>query len=256
MKLLRNKFVIGFLCILVSILISFAALPALQGGMQGSYINAVRMKESVQAATQVTADMMETVSIPQGLIQNGIEKVSDVAGKYANTELYAGDYLTNAKVSASLARESALSAGTEKGKMVFSITVPTLASGISGRLQPGDIVSVIAVSKSVVNQSLGVEPGTAGQSDPGAVIDSDLRYLEICMVSAGDGSDANVSAVPGKDQKNSLPATVSFYVSNEQALRLAELEQNSVINLAFVARGEAAAQYIPDAQRVFNTEVK
>jgi pilus assembly protein CpaB len=256
MKLFRNKYVIGILCILVGILISFAALPALQGNMQGTYASAVRMKETVQAGTQITADMVETVSIPQSLIQDGIGNVTDAAGKYANTELYAGDYLTNAKVSATLSGQNALSAGTEKGKMVISVTVPSLAAGVSGRLQPWDVVSVIAVPKATVNQTLGVEPGTGGQSNSEAVVYPDLQYLEVCMVTASDGSDADVTGKPGKDEKNSLPATVSFYVSNEQALRLAELEQNSMIDLAFVARGEAAAQYIPDAQRVFNTEVK
>jgi pilus assembly protein CpaB len=256
MKLFRNKYVIGILCIIAGVLISFAALPALQGSMQGAYASAVRMKETVQAGTQITADMLETVNVPQSLIQDGIGNISNAAGKYANTELYAGDYLTNAKISATLSGQNALSAGTEKGKMVMSVTMSSLASDVSGRLLPGDIVSVIAVPKASANQTLGVEPGTADKSGSDAVISPELQYLEVCMVTASDGADANVSGNPGKDEKNSLPATVSFYVNNEQSLRLAELEQNSVIDRAFVARGEAAAQYIPDAQRVFNTEVK
>ncbi len=254
MKLFRNKYVIGILCIFAGILISFAALPAMQG--QGAYTSAVRMKESVQAGTQITADMVEAVSVPQSLIQGGIGNITDAAGKYANTELYTGDYLTKAKVSAALSGQNVLSAGTEKGKMVMSVTVPSLAAGVSGRLHPGDIVSVIAVPKAPATQTLGVEPGAEDKSGSGAVISPELQYLEVCMATASDGSDANVSGNPGKDEKNSLPATVSFYVNNTQALKLAELEQNSVIDLAFVARGEAAAQYIPDAQRVFNTEVK
>ena len=256
MKLIRNKYVIGILCILAGILISFAALPALQGNMQGTYTSAVRMKETVQAGTQITADMVEAVNVPQSLIQDGIGNITDAAGKYANTELYAGDYLTKAKVSAALSGQNALSAGTEKGKMVMSVAVPSLAAGVSGRLQPGDIVSVIAVPKAPAAQTLGVEPGAEDKSGLEAVVYPELQYLEVCMATASDGADANVSGNPGKDEKNSLPATVSFYVNNEQALRLAELEQNSVIDLAFVARGEAAAQYIPDGQRVFNTEVK
>jgi pilus assembly protein CpaB len=256
MKLLRNKFVIGVLCIIAGVFISFAALPALQGNMQGTYASALRMKETVQAGKQITVDMLETVSVPENLVQDGIGNVSDAVGKYANTELYTGDYLTNAKVSATLGGQSALSAGTAKGKMVMSVTVSSLAAGVSGRLLPGDIVSVIAVPKDSANQALGVEPGTAGQNNSRAVIYPELQYIEVCMVTATDGADASVSDNPGKDDKNSLPATVSIYVNRDQALRLAELEQNSTIDFAFVARGEAAAQYIPDAQRVFNTEVK
>lgn len=256
MRLFKNKFVIGLLCILSGVLISFAALPALQENLQGTYTSAVRMNQTVQAGTQITAEMVETVNIPENLVQDGIRNVSDAVGKYANTELYAGDYLTNAKVSKVLSGQNALAAGTEKGKMVISVTIPSLASGVSGRLQPGDIVSVMAVPKASTNQALGVVPDATGTSDSAAVIYPDLQYLEVCMATANDGADANVSAESGKEQENSLPATVSFYVNSEQALRLAELEQDSVIQLAFVARGEAAARYIPDTERIFNTEVK
>ena len=76
------------------------------------------------------------------------------------------------------------------------------------------------------------------------------------MVTTSDGTDASVEASPADDKKNSLPVTISFYVSQEQALRLVELEQEGTIYLAFVARGDDAAQYISDADRVLNTEVE
>ena len=67
------------------------------------------------------------------------------------------------------------------------------------------------------------------------------------MVTASDGSDAAVSAAPDEDTENSLPVTVSFYATTEQALRLAELEQEGSIYLAFVARGDAVSNYVPDS---------
>lgn len=255
MKLLRNKFVIGILCIIAGILVSFAALPALQGTIQGDNTSAVRMKQAVQAGTKITADMVETVVVPESVVPGGIKTVSEATGKYANTELYAGDYLTATKVSATPTGQNALSAGTGKGKMVMSLTVQSLAAGVSGRLQPGDVVSVIAVPKNAANQTAGVDPSVPDQSN-GAVIYPELQYVEMCMATASDGTDASVSSNLEKDEKNSLPATVSLYVTREQAMRLAELEQNSTIDLAFVARGQAASQYIPDVDRVLGGEVK
>lgn len=255
MKLLKNRFVIGTLCIIAGLLFSFVALPALQGGGQGAYTSAVRMKESVQAGTQITADMVEMVNVPEKLVASGISDTSSVVGRYANTGLYAGDYLTIAKLSATLAEQNSFSAGMQKGKTVVSVILPSLASGVSGRLLPGDIVTVMALPKSSVNQSLGVEPESTGDSTSGATIYPELQYIEVCMVTTSDGADAKVNANPGEDEKNSLPVTVSFYADQEQALRLAELEQQGIIHLVFVARGEAAAQYIPDEQRVLNMEV-
>jgi len=258
MKLLKNRIVIGIICIIVGLLLSFAVLPALQNNGQ-STVSAVRMKEPVQGGTQITAEMVETVKIPQNLVQGSIVDTSSVVGRYANARLYAGDYLTGGKLSATPEEQNAFAAGTAKGKTVVSVTLPSLASGVSGSLQPGDIVTVIALPKSSGNQSMNVEPNPSGETTEGAaVISPELHYLEVCMVSASDGASADVNSNPGKDDKNSLPVTVSFYASETQALKLAELEHQGIIHLTFVARGDDAGKYIPDDQRVLNNtkEVK
>ena len=255
MKLLKNRFVIGALCILLGLLFSFVAVPALQSSSQGAVTNAVRMKVSAQAGAQITADMVEVVSIPEKLVNGGISDTASVVGKYANTNLYAGDYLTTAKLSATLVEQNSFSAGEAKGKTVVSITLPSLASGVSGRLLPGDIVTVIAVPKGSVNQSLGVEPGeTPETTTSGAFVYPELEYIEVCAITANNGADAVVNARPGDNEENSLPVTISFYATKEQALKLAELEQQGVIHLAFVARGEAATKFMPEGILV-GTEV-
>lgn len=257
MKLFKNKFFIGVLCIAAALLFSFVAVPALQGGSQSSYVNAVRMKAAVQDGTQICADMVETVKIPEGVVQGSISDVSSILGRYANTDLYAGDYLTEEKLSSAQGETSVIAAGTSKGKVVVSVTLPSLASGVSGQLQPGDVVTVMSLPNGTVNQTLGIEPETNDTvSNSGTVIYPELQYLEVCMVTANNGSNANVNAELSDEKSNALPVTVSFYVNETQALLLAELEQQGTIYLAFVARGEATAAYIPDAQRIFNTEVK
>jgi pilus assembly protein CpaB len=195
--------------------------------------------------------MVETEKMPVGLVEGSISNVSCVLGRYANTNLYAGDYLTAEKLSASLKETDTMAAGTSKGKLVVSVTLPSLASGVSGRLLPGDIVTVMSIPTSTKNQTLGLDPNTADiDTSSGAVIYPELKYLEVCMVTASDGSDADVSTNPTDEEKNTLPVTVSFYADEEQAALLAELEQQGTIYLAFVARGEAADAYIPDTTEV------
>jgi len=258
-KLLKNKFVVGILCIIVGLLIGFVAMPELQNG-QGGQISVVRMKKSVSAGEKITVEMVETVSIPKSLLPNGIDSTAAAIGKYANTELYAGDYLTNEKLSATPEEQNALAAGTKKGKTIVSVTLPSLASGVSGRLLPGDVVTVMALPKTGdINKTLGVEPaGKISSANAPAVINPELQYLEVCMVTTKEGANADVNADPGKDAANNLPVTVSFYATQDQALLLAELEQQGIIHLAFVARGSDAAKYIPDDKRVVNVnpEVK
>lgn len=247
MKLFKNRYVIGILCIITALLIVFFAVPVLQSSNQGDYVSAVRIKQPIEAGTQITADMLETVKVPEKLINGGISDASSAVGQYTTAELYAGDYITTQKLSGSIAEHSSFPAGTAKSKIVVSVTLPTLASGVSGHLLPGDVVTVMAMPKGSVNQSLGLEP-EAGEADLSSVMTyPELQYLEVCMVTANDGSDASVEAKLEDGVKNNLPVTVSFYATLEQALLLAELENNSIIHLAFVARGQSVTQYISDA---------
>lgn len=247
MRFFKNRFVIGILCIIIALLIAFFALPSLQSGSQGAYFSAVRMKQPIEAGTQLTAEMLETVSVPETLVEGGISDISLAVGKYTAVDLYAGDYLSADKLSDTLAEQNSFPAGTAKGKTVVSVTLSTLASGVSGRLLPGDIVTVMALPKSSPNQALGVEPEMKETVLSGATIYPELQYIEVCMVTASDGADASVEAQPNEDTKNNLPVTVSFYATEQQALLLAELENQNIIHLAFVARGKDVTKYVPDA---------
>jgi pilus assembly protein CpaB len=196
--------------------------------------------------------MLETVKVPEKLIEGSIGDISLLVGQYAAADLYTGDYLTAAKLSQKPTEQNSFPAGTVKGKLVVSVTLPTLASGVSGHLLPGDVVTVMSVSKSDAAKALGLEPAdttdeTTYNTAASTVIYPELQYVEVCMVTTGDGADASVEANPGDDEENSLPVTVSFYVSQEQALRLVELEQQGTVYLAFVARGADVTWYIPDA---------
>ena len=275
MKLLKNRFFLGALCIVAGLIFSFIVLPSLYAGNQGAYIDAVRMKADVRTGTQIGADMIEVVSVPEKLVKGAVKDTESVIGRYTNTDLFAGDYLTTAKITETLAEQDSFLAGLSAGKTVVSVTLPSLAAGVSGRLLPGDIVTVMVVPKVSASQSLGVDPATTTNPEAeedtepaddnptespkasgvsGVVVYPELEYVEVCMVSTNDGADAVVDAQPGEDKKNTLPVTVSFYVNREQALKLAELEQQGSIHLAFVARGEGAHKYLPDSV-VIGTEV-
>ena len=255
MKLLRNRLFVGALCIVTALLLSFFVFPTLQGESQSSYADIVRMKEPIKAGTQITIEMLETVNVPEKLAYGRIRNISSIVGQYAKTDFYAGDYLTTEKISTTSSKQTPFSAGSQKDKTIVSVTLPSLAAGVSGRLLPGDVVTVMALPRGSINQSLGLEPETAVESIGDAVIYPELMYLEVSMVTANDGANAKVAALPDEDESNTLPMAVSFYVDQTQALRLAELEHQGIIHLAFVARGESAALYIPDEERVLSTEV-
>lgn len=286
MKLIRNKFIIGILCIAIGVTAGFILLPRSQRS-EISMTQVVRLTQNVKAGEQLTAENMETTTIPAANVPGGASSSVDAyRGKYAVTQLFAGDILTATKVRDTLV--DSVAAGAAKGKQLVSLTVPTLTAGVSGTLLPGDVVAVIVTSKvTQFNQQLGLlvateqstiattpesEDGEGEESDGDnstgisqtlyssiqkeseTYIPEELRYLEVCKITSSDGTDALVNAAKDPDVPNRLPATITFYVTEEQALKLAEVEQNGDIHIAFLARGDAADVFIPREERVLVEE--
>jgi pilus assembly protein CpaB len=249
MKIFKNKVFLGILCIMAGLVAGFVILPAFTNNTAETRPVLV-MKMTVQAGTQLTADMVTTENLPKSAFPGALANPADAVGKYAASNLYTGDVLITAKLSSSLEAMDAMAAASEKGKQVVSLTLPNLAAGVSGRLLPGDVVAVMATAKNA-NQSLGLDPDAdATVQTARTMVVPGLEALEVCMVTTNAAADAHVSARPSEGEKNELPVTVSFYVTPKQALILAELEQSSVIHLAFVARGESTAAYIPEEGKV------
>lgn len=264
MKILRNKFLIGILCIVIGVTVGFVLLPRSQDA-DISMTRVVRLRQDVEAGAKLEEAMMEIAAIPAESVPEGTSStLESFLNRYASTPLYKGDILTTAKVRDTLV--DPVAAAAAKGKQLVSVTVPSLSAGVSGTLQPGDVVSIMVTSKvTQFNQNLGLLTPAEDSDDEslqsGGLISSvtresqtyipeELRYLEVCKVSSSDGTDALVNGDKNKDEPNRLPVTITFYATGEQALKLAEVEQNGEIHVTFLARGDAADAYIPRAERV------
>ena len=94
------------------------------------------------------------------------------------------------------------------------------------------------------------EPIDPTEIEPSVLIYPELQYIEIAAIVAKEGENASVNTEPTKEEENSLPVTVSFYATEEQAMRLAELEKNGTAYIAFVARGDEAFTFIPESEKV------
>ena len=264
MKILRNKFLIGILCIVIGVTVGFVLLPRSQDA-DINMTKVVRLRQDVEAGAKLEEATMEIATIPAESVPEGASStLESFLNRYASTPLYKGDVLTAAKVRDTLV--DPVAAAAAKGKQLVSVTVPSLSAGVSGTLQPGDVVSIMVTSKvTQFNQNLGLlMPAEDSEDEPlqsGGLISSvtresqtyipeELRYLEVCKVSSSDGTDALVNGDKNKDEPNRLPVTITFYATGEQALKLAEVEQNGEIHVTFLARGDAADAYIPRAERV------
>lgn len=228
MKIFRNRTVIGVLCILLALIICFGVTP-LFSRSASEKTEIVRVTKDIKEGDEITAEMVQTVEVgAYNLPQNLMTDKKEVVGKYATADLAAGDYILSSKLSAVPAAENAYLYNLDGKKQAISVTIKSSATGLSGKLESGDIVTVIVADY---------------QGKGETAIPPELQYVEVISVTASSGYDANTGEVV--DEKE-LPSTVTLLVTTEQAKVLAELEQDSELHLALVYRGtpENAAKFI------------
>lgn len=228
MKIFRNRTVIGVLCILLALIICFGVTP-LFSRSASEKTEIVRVTKDIKEGDEITAEMVQTVEVgAYNLPQNLMTDKKEVVGKYATADLAAGDYILTSKLSAVPAAENAYLYNLDGKKQAISVTIKSFATGLSGKLESGDIVTVIVADY---------------QGKGETAIPPELQYVEVISVTASSGYDANTGEVV--DEKE-LPSTVTLLVTTEQAKVLAELEQDSELHLALVYRGtpENAAKFI------------
>ena len=228
MKIFRNRTVIGVLCILLALIICFGVTP-LFSRSASEKTEIVRVTKDIKEGDEITAEMVQTVEVgAYNLPQNLMTDKKEVVGKYATADLAAGDYILSSKLSAVPAAENAYLYNLDGKKQAISVTIKSFATGLSGKLEIGDIVTVIVADY---------------QGKGETAIPPELQYVEVISVTASSGYDANTGEVV--DEKE-LPSTVTLLVTTEQAKVLAELEQDSELHLALVYRGtpENAAKFI------------
>lgn len=228
MKIFRNRTVVGVLCILLVLIICFGVTP-LFSRSASEKTEIVRVTKDIKEGDEITAEMVQTVEVgAYNLPQNLMTDKKEVVGKYATADLAAGDYILSSKLSAVPAAENAYLYNLDGKKQAISVTIKSFATGLSGKLESGDIVTVIVADY---------------QGKGETAIPPELQYVEVISVTASSGYDANTGEVV--DEKE-LPSTVTLLVTTEQAKVLAELEQDSELHLALVYRGtpENAAKFI------------
>lgn len=228
MKIFRNRTVIGVLCILLALIICFGVTP-LFSRSASEKTEIVRVTMDIKEGDEITAEMVQTVEVgAYNLPQNLMTDKKEVVGKYATADLAAGDYILSSKLSAVPAAENAYLYNLDGTKQAISVTIKSFATGLSGKLESGDIVTIIVADY---------------QGKGETAIPPELQYVEVISVTASSGYDANTGEVV--DEKE-LPSTVTLLVTTDQAKVLAELEQDSELHLALVYRGtpENAAKFI------------
>ena len=159
----------------------------------------------------------------------------DVIGTYAATDLYPGSYILPEMVSSQPISSDQTLNTIPDGMVAISITTQTLASGLSDKLQSGDIIRLYHY-----DDTNALEPVT---DIP------ELRFVEVLSVTDADGLDIDYTTPPAEDEEKQQTASITVQVTPEQAMLLTQYENQGILHVALVSRGnESLAQELLDRQ--------
>lgn len=231
-KLLKNRTVLGLACILTALFICFGLTPMFNDALT-STVEIVRVNGQIRQGDQITAKMVTSVEVGgYNLPPDVIRKPKDAVGKYANADFCKGDYILAGKLSDTPQLKNEYLLGLDGTNRAISITIKSFAAGLSGKLERGDIVSLIASDVGTLRETL---------------IPAELQYVEIIATTLGDGTDSD-----RQEEETELASTITVLVSPEQARLLAELERTGSIHAALVYRGsrENAGKFLEAQKQV------
>jgi pilus assembly protein CpaB len=232
---MKNRTIIGIVCIVLALVVTFGVAPFVNK-ISDSRTDIVRMKKNVDQGHLISEDDIEIVTVgSHGLAIGTITKKEEVVGKFAACDLKAGDPLFSSKLSASSDSADDVFRTLNGEKQAISITISTFAGGLSGKLENGDIVSLIVFDKTTYEASI-----------PGG-----LTYVKVITTTTKDGFDKD-EVTPNEDGTYELPTTVTLLVNPEQAKMLVEYENTGAIHADLVYRGDSkTAQAFLDAQDLY-----
>lgn len=234
---MKNRTIIGVICMVLAVVMTFAVAP-LVNKLTSDTTEVVRLNTDIKQGSQITAEQLETVKVKKDTLPSGIvTNKSDIIGKYAASQLYTGDYLTETKLSGDSNTASDVLASLDGSKVAVSVTIDTFAAGLSGKLQNGDIISLIIVDKNSGKASI---PG-------------ELKYMKVITTTTAGGIDQD-SIVKNEDGSYEIPSTITVLANTEQAKLLAKYEGDTDMTAALVYRGTAenAKKFLDKQDAFFN----
>lgn len=233
MKFFRNRVVLAVFSIVLALALCFAVAPAVNAA-NSRQTEIVRVTQPIAKGAQITKDMVQAVKVGgYNLPSNTLKSVDQVTGKYALADFQPGDDILSSKVG-SKSPYGGLSS-LDGTKQAISITIKSFASGLSGKLLPGDIISLYVADYGDKKETLAP---------------AELQYVQVVTTTNNKGVDSieENGRKSGKDKSSAddMPSTITVFAAPAQAMSLVDYEKNGTLHAALAYRGtkENAARFL------------
>ena len=226
-----NRTIIGIVCIIAAFAVCFGVAP-LVNQVADEQVEIVRMRNTLLKGSCIGENDIEVVKVgAYNLPKEVIRDKSEVIGKYTTGDMYRGEYLLPERLTADVNTATDILGSLEGDKKAISISIGSFALGLSGKLETGDIISVIVYDA----------------KEKTAFTPPELSYLRVITSTTSGGIDkADIT-------DSSQPVTVTLLVNQKQAELLAQYEKTASMHFTLEYRGDAAIaqQYLDQQEQYF-----
>lgn len=250
MRFIKNRFVIGCICIIVACLVGFVGVPLLSN-VSTQKVKIVVAAKNISKGSEITEDMFYEHNISKGDItysegeyftsilqtkkitsetkndskddnkkekQNGNDKplFKSSGGKlYASCDIHKDDIVTVDRISSEYPYADMTLRTLDRNYYAVSASVSSLSAGVAGKIREGDVLTLMICT------------------DDKVFVDSYLNFMKVISVSNSEAND-----IKDNSDGSKIPSVVTFEATLEQAILLAEYNGSSTIHYALAARGE------------------
>lgn len=233
---MKNRTLIGIVCMVLAVALTFIISP-LVTRLSMDTVEVPRLSADVQRGAKISDANVEIVKVKKDTLPNGIITDKDlIVGRYAASTLYSGDYVTKEKIALKANSSDDVIASFNGEKFAMSFTIDSFAAGLSGKLQNGDIISLVVKS-----------------SNGKAIMPPSFKYVKVITTTTAGGVDQD-KVVKNDDGTFDAPATITLLVNATQAQQLADYEEG-VISCVLVYRGsdENAQKFLDKQDEYFSS---
>ncbi|SCJ45126.1 Flp pilus assembly protein CpaB [uncultured Clostridium sp.] len=216
----RNRTTTGVIAIVIASTLCFVIAPIYNKSIQKP-VNIVQVTSDIKRGEKLTSDNVKVVETIQKYAPSSAVSEKDAIGKYAVADMLKEDIVLQKKLSKNRLSEDKYLYGLNGHQQAISFTIKNFASGLSGKLETGDIISVIATTED--------DNGNEKTYTP-----KELTYVKVLAVTNSEGKDKGEKRI--EDQKE-LPVTITVLANKQQAELIAKLESTSKMHVSLAFRG-------------------
>ena len=221
-ELKKSRLFLAIVSLIIWLIVAFVLTPAFTEALKGKK-EVVKIITDVKAGDRITEKMLTIVEVGgYNLDEEIATKKEEVVGQYAQMDIAKNTYVYKNYVSnISPLNNNYLKENLDGLKRAISFKVKSEAKPVAEKLQKNDIVTLIFTKVGSKNDT---------------ILDPYLKFVKVLALTTDTGRDFVAENVYKEDYEDGLIDTITVLANEDQAVRIAEMDEMAVIHCALVYR--------------------